>query len=458
MQGCDCSQTLQDQKRLDRYQELSARSMAVLRSASKVSTAIPRYYINWSYPAYLHMYSPSPNMAKLEEYNIGIFMDTDYMNNGQKWYKRAYEQRYGKGSWNGHNGNNKLPEGMLPYQSDAKRYWDRDKAVGIVEEGGKYIGIACLAAKEVSDRESYVAKFGLSFDKDIQWRAISSLLDHLSRGSLFKAVLITSSNIPFELKPDIPDELEGRLNWAKRNYEMHKAKAESLNLNLEKQNQSISGFGGPFPNYLPKQIKEENDHARKFLDTAKTIESERNQHLKQYFQIKENLFAVALFFYIYTEPKNDIEAAINEITSRKYSLKMEIAKTYFVSCTDVKEPEIIFNPEFYPFFRESQQYFCIALAKDCAGFSSDKDVAIALRKMFTIVLELPKETEIEEQMHMPSNEVSIEGFRKAYIGHVMSSVVKNMALKRRVYFPIDILTSHALILGRTRGGKYTAPH
>ena len=89
-------------------------------------------------------------------------------------------------------------------------------------------------AKEVIDKESFVRKFGLSFEKDVQWRAISSLLDHLSRSSMFKAVLITMSKVPFKLEPDIPEELEGRIRWTKRNYDFHKAKAESIRKNMWK--------------------------------------------------------------------------------------------------------------------------------------------------------------------------------------------------------------------------------
>jgi hypothetical protein len=52
--------------------------------------------------------------------------------------------------------------------------------------------VACLAAKEVTDKENFVRRFGLSFEKDSQWHAISGLLDHLSRSPMFKAVLITT--------------------------------------------------------------------------------------------------------------------------------------------------------------------------------------------------------------------------------------------------------------------------
>jgi hypothetical protein len=209
-------------------------------------------------------------------------------------------------------------------------------------------------------------------------------MDHLLRSPLFKAVLVTTRQIPFRLEPDIPEELEGRLNWAKRNFQYHKEKAENLKRQIEAQ---AFSFGGVFPRYLPKQMKEEQDHARYFLDQIKSLESLINERLKPYFQIKQNLFAVALFFYVYTDIKKSAEEALREIESRKYSAKMEMVKTYFVRCSDVKDPTIVFHPEIYPFFPEMIKYYCIALASDCAGVSSDKEVAIALKHMFTTALE-----------------------------------------------------------------------
>ncbi|MGB9622554.1 MAG: hypothetical protein ACPL07_01795, partial [Candidatus Bathyarchaeia archaeon] len=70
---------------------------------------------------------------------------------------------------------------------------------------------------------------------------------------LFKAVLIVTNEIPFKLEPDVPEELEGRLRWAERNYNFHKEKAETLRNQIEQQ----SGTFGIFPKYLPKQMKEE---------------------------------------------------------------------------------------------------------------------------------------------------------------------------------------------------------
>jgi hypothetical protein len=265
---------------------------------------------------------------------------------------------------------------------------------------------------------------------------------------MFKAMLITTSNIPFKHKPDIPEELEGRLAWAKRNYEFHKDKANTLKLQIEQQ-----GNFGIFPKYLPKQMKEEEQHARAFEDTISDIESRMSEHLKNYFLINENLFAVALFFYVYANPYDDIETCLREIEARKYSAKMEILKAYFVKCSEAKDPPIVFNPEFFPLGDEVRPYYCLALAQDVAGFSSDKDVAIALKHMFTMALELPTEEPIEEQIHIPSEEVSIPKPKTAFLGYIVSSIIKKEITKRRVYFPLNILTGHGIIYGKTRVGK-----
>jgi len=377
----------------------------------------------------------------------------DHLNNYHKWLRWAYEQRYGKGSWDRDvSEKESVPKDLVPYEPDIKKYWNEEKAVGVIERNGKFIGIACLVAKEVTDKESYVRRFGLSFEKDVQWRAVSSLLDHLSRSPMFKAVLITINRLPFKLEPDVPKELQGRLNWVKRNYNYHKEKANTLKLQLEQQKMAPV-LGGPYPKYLPKQMKEEEDYARKFLETSKVLESEVKEHLKPYFLIKENLFATALFFYVYTSVKENIDECMNEILSRRYSAKMEIIKTYFVKCNDVKDPVIVFNPEFYPFFREAKKYYCLALSEDCAGFGSDKDVGIALKKMFTSALELPTEETIEEQIHMPTEEVSIPKPKSAFLGYIVSSIIKKKVTKRRTYFPLDILTGHGIIYGKTRVGK-----
>jgi hypothetical protein len=382
-------------------------------------------------------------------------MSDEWMDDDVKWHKRSYEQRYGTGSWDRDHGvassKESAPAGFVIFEPELKRYWDDEKAVGIMEKDGKFIGIACLAAKEVVEKESFVRKFGLSFEKDVQWHAVSGLLDHLSRSPMFKAVLITTSKIPFKLEPDIPEELQGRIDWSKRNYEYHKDTADTLKLELEQQKGRV--FGDPIPGYLPKQMKEEEDYARHFLDATRNLESQAQDHFKQYFLIKENLFAAALFFYVYTNAKDNANDCLTEIENRRYSAKMEILKTYFVKCDDVNDPLIVFNPEFHPFFREAEKYFCIALAQDVAGFNSDKDVAIALKHFFTTALELPTEEPIEEQIHIPTEEVSVQNQRTAFVGYVIESIIKRKFTKRRVCFPLDVLTGHAITYGKTRTGK-----
>ncbi|MEM3381843.1 MAG: hypothetical protein QXQ11_06795, partial [Candidatus Bathyarchaeia archaeon] len=264
--------------------------------------------------------------------------------------------------------------------------------------------------------------------------------------------MITTSKIPFKFEPDVPEELEGRLNWAKRNYEFHRDKAESLRLNMEHQ-QMFMPFGIS-PPFLPKQMKEEEEHARKHMDACMSIEASMEERMKNYFLIKNNLFAAALFFYIYTSEKDSFQDCLAEIESRKYSAKMEISKTYFVRCSDVKEPFLVFNPEFPPFSHDCDKYYCIALANDCSGFSSDKDVAIALKHFFTTTLELPKEIEVKEEIIMPEEQaVSVEGPRSIFLGNVVRSVVRRQGSKQKAFFPMDLLVKHALIIGSTGKGK-----
>jgi len=380
-------------------------------------------------------------------------MAENHMDDYHKWYKWAYEQRYGAGSWyKGAGGEKGVPRGFLEYKNPFKTYWSDELSVGVLERNSEYVGVACLVAKEVVDKESFVRKFGLSFEKDVQWKAASTLLDHLSRSPLFKAVLVTMNRAPFKLEPDVPEELKGRLAWAKRNYNYHKHTAEGLKQDIEKQS-GAGWVGAIFPAYRPKQMKEEEDYARKFFQTCRDTESEIREHMKPYFLIREKLFAVALFFYVYTNPYASFDQAANEILARKRAAKIEANLTYFVRCSDVRDPIIVFNIEFFPYWTEMKKHYGIALAEDCAGFNCDKDVALVMRKMFISALELPTEEPIEEKIHIPSEEVSTPKPKSAFLGYVVSSIVKKKVTKRRVYFPLDILTGHGIIYGKTRVGK-----
>jgi hypothetical protein len=90
-----------------------------------------------------------------------------------KWLRKAYEERYGYGSWYGRTSGEQVSKGFKEYKNPFKTYWSDELSVGIMERDKKFIGVACLIAKEIVDRECFVRKFGLSFGKDIQWKAAS---------------------------------------------------------------------------------------------------------------------------------------------------------------------------------------------------------------------------------------------------------------------------------------------
>lgn len=66
-----------------------------------------------------------------------------------------------------------------------------------------------------------------------------------------------------------------------------------------------------------------------------------------------------------------------------------------------------------------RKYYGSALAQKHSGLSSDKDVALPLKYMFTMALELPKEESIEEQIHIQSEEVSAQKSKSAFLGCVV---------------------------------------
>lgn len=142
---------------------------------------------------------------------------------------------------------------------------------------------------------------------------------------------------------------------------------------------------------------------------------------------------------VYTNPHKNFEAAINEILARKRAAKIEANETYFVKCSDVRDPLIVFNPEFFPSSDDMRKRSCIGLAKDIAGFEASYSVASVIRKMFSSALELP--------IH------SIRKPKSALLGYVVSSIIKQKVTKCRVYFPLDILTGHGIIYGKRRVGK-----
>jgi hypothetical protein len=286
------------------------------------------------------------------------------------WYKWAYDKKYGKGAYERDlalKKNNeattanevKVSHDFFEVVSPFKHYWNSEHNVGVLERNGKFIGVCVLAAKEIADRESYVRKFGLDFKKDVSWNAASSLIEHLARSPLFKAVLITTKKTPFQLKPDIPEELEGRRNWIERNFQYHKDALDTLNTDVKASRQS--GFF-PVADELLNRQKEEALNTTRFLDKAKMIDSQIADHLKPYRIIKDNVFAAALFFYIYTSIHDTFEKAVEEIISRKEASKKEAALTYFVKCSDVTDPLIVFSPSFPPYWDEVSKYYNLVLA------------------------------------------------------------------------------------------------
>jgi len=107
-----------------------------------------------------------------------------------KWFSLAFERKYGKGSFEREVSANRetqeareqastvarVPSDFFEVASSFKHHWNSESHVGILERNGKYIGVCVLAAKEITDGENYVRKFGLSFKKDIQWNAAASRL------------------------------------------------------------------------------------------------------------------------------------------------------------------------------------------------------------------------------------------------------------------------------------------
>lgn len=92
----------------------------------------------------------------------------------QKWRRYAYEQTYGRGSWDEGVSKDKIPRGFEVYDNPFRSYWSKEHSIGILERDKRFIGVACLAAKEITNKESFVRRLGLSFE-NVQWKAASSL-------------------------------------------------------------------------------------------------------------------------------------------------------------------------------------------------------------------------------------------------------------------------------------------
>lgn len=74
--------------------------------------------------------------------------------NYHKWRRKAYEETYGLGSWEGKARMSKVPRGFEEFKDPFKTYWNNELSVGILESNNKFIGVACLVAKEVVDKEN----------------------------------------------------------------------------------------------------------------------------------------------------------------------------------------------------------------------------------------------------------------------------------------------------------------
>ncbi len=393
----------------------------------------------------------------------------EFLNDATEEYVRyfihSFESRYGKGSWQRtlaekqhaaapHTvllGNDHRGASLPLFSSPIKEFWDDEHALGLIEFDGHYVGIACLSAKEITDRESFVRRFGLEYRKDLHWRAVPSFIESLAHNPLSLTMLVTTRTMPFDLKPDIPQNMRGRFRWAQRNYHFHKDKVDSITRQIQAENEATE-FGAP--PYLKEQLNQEEVNATRFLGAQRAIHAQLRDHLKPYFILKHKLMAAALLFYIVTGRHETAGDALREILSRKRAAKIEANETYFVKCADVTDPVLVFRPWFFPLVDDSKQYYGLTLTDDVAGYGAEKDVPVVLRKMLTTALELPtEEVAIEEKIHIPTDEVSQEGPRKAFLGYVVESVVKHQVTKRRVYFPLDILVRHAVTYGVTRSGK-----
>lgn len=375
-------------------------------------------------------------------------------------YQKHYDEKYGKGAFERDSrAKTQQPQLSGPsqdtnadshYKLQRTFHWYRENATGVVEKNGKFTGVACIVAKKVSDPENFVRRFGLSFERDMQLKAIAGLLEHLARSETFKAVLVTTNQVPFALKPDIREKILNQERWVERNLNYHRQSVDAIGDEIQSQKER-----GMFP--VDKELLEreqaESINAKRFMEEERSVESQIEGHTRPFSQLKEKVFTAALFFYVYTSEFTTLEMAMQEIARKRYAAKQEISHAYFIACDDVQDPEIVFTG-FVPTTDLWRSYGGLVLSEDVAGFSSSKDVAIALQKMFTLSLELPKEEyQVDEQIHIPAEEVSTAGPRRAFIGYVMASVVKDRTTNRRVYFPIDLLVRHATVFGSVRSGK-----
>jgi len=61
--------------------------------------------------------------------------------------------------------------------------------------------------------------------------------------------------------------------------------------------------------------------------------------------------------YIYTNPQETFEQALNEIMARKRAAMIEANLTYFARCSEVKDLLIVFRPEFFALQEKVKKYY-----------------------------------------------------------------------------------------------------
>ena len=92
-----------------------------------------------NFPSIVFAHSKARNFARIQPQDFGVCMVENHYNNYHKWYRWAYEQRYGKGSWDKNKKKEAsedkkgIPSGFDLYDPEIKRYWNEEKAIGVIE-------------------------------------------------------------------------------------------------------------------------------------------------------------------------------------------------------------------------------------------------------------------------------------------------------------------------------------
>jgi len=78
-----------------------------------------------------------------------------------------------------------------------------------------------------------------------------------AKSSVIQSSVSNNKQDTVQTEQDIPQQLEGGMNWGERNFQFHQNKSEQLRKELERQ--GISHIGN-IPKWLPKQVAEEQQH------------------------------------------------------------------------------------------------------------------------------------------------------------------------------------------------------